>query len=97
MKPQLPLQTALELPYQEISNYLNKLWISEDIDNSGANTFSLIIWQPAWLEQCLVQKGLLKGPITGNLSPEIIEVAKEFILDQGLPITTSLNSEELLN
>ena len=96
MKPQLTLQTPLELPYQEISNYLNKLWISEDKDNSGANTFTLMVWQPAWLEQCLVQKGLVNGPITGNLSPEIIKVAKKFILDQGLPITTSLNSEELL-
>jgi len=56
MKPQLTLQTPLELPYQEISNYLNKLWISEDNDNSGANTFTLMVWQPAWLEQCLVQK-----------------------------------------
>ena len=96
-KPQLTLQTPLELPYQEISNYLNKLWISEDKDNSGANTFTLMVWQPAWLEQCLVQKGLVTGPITGNLSPEIIEVAKKFILDQGLPITTSPNSEEVLN
>ena len=40
MKPQLTLQTPLELPYQEISNYLNKLWISEDKDNTGANTFT---------------------------------------------------------
>ena len=97
MKPQLTLQTPLELPYQEISNYLKKLWISEDKDNSGANTFTLMVWQPAWLEQCLVQKGLVNGPITGNLSPEIIKVAKKFILDQGLPITTSLSSEELLD
>ena len=73
MKPQLTLQTPLELPYQEISSYLNKLWISEDKDNSGANTFTLMVWQPAWLEQCLVQKGLVPGPITGNLSPEIID------------------------
>jgi len=97
MKPQLTLQTPLELPYQDISNYLNKLWISEDKDNSGANTFTLMVWQPAWLEQCLVQKGLVNGPITGNLSPDIIEVAKKFILDHELPITTSLNSAELLN
>ena len=97
MKPQLTLQTPLELPYQEITNYLNELWMSEDKDNTGASTFTLTIWQPAWLEQCLVQKGLVNGPITGNLSPEIIEAAKKFILDAGLPITTSLNSEELLN
>ena len=50
MKPQLTLQTPLELPYQEISNYLNKLWIAEDNDKSGANTFTLMVWQPAWLE-----------------------------------------------
>ena len=97
MKPQLTLQTPLELPYQEISNYLNQLWISEDKDNSGANTFTLMVWQPAWLEQCLVQAGLINGPITGNLSPEVIQVAKKFILDQGLSHTTSLNNDELLN
>ena len=97
MKPQLTLQTPLELPYQEITNYLNELWISEDKDNTGANTFTLMVWQPAWIEQCLVQSGLVNGPITGNLSSEIIEKAKKFILDEGLPITTSLNSEELLN
>ncbi len=97
MKPQLTLQTPLELPHQEISNYLNQLWISEDEDNSGANTFTLMVWQPAWLEQCLVQSGLIRGPITGTLSPEIIRVAKKLIIDQGLSHTTSLNSEELLN
>ncbi len=97
MKPQLTLQTPLELPHKEISDYLKKLWISEDKDNSGANTFTLMVWQPAWLEQCLVQKGLTNGPITGNLTPEVIEVAKKFILDEGLPFTTSLNSEELIN
>ncbi len=97
MKPQLTLQTPLQLPHQEISNYLDQLWIAEKNDNSGANTFTLMVWQPAWLEQCLVQSGLIHGPITGNLSPEIIKVAKKFILDQGLPHTTSLNSDELLN
>ena len=59
MKPQLTLQTPLELPHQEISNYLNQLWISEDEDSSGANTFTLMVWQPAWLEQCLVKSGLI--------------------------------------
>ena len=81
MKPQLTLKTPLELPYQEISNYLNKLWTSEDKDNTGANTFTLMVWQPAWLEQCLVQKGLVSGPITGNLSPEIIDVCLLYTSD----------------
>ena len=60
MKPQLTLQTPLELPYQEISNYLNKLWISEDKDNTGANTFTLMVWQPAWLEQMFGSKRINK-------------------------------------
>ena len=97
MKPQLTLQTPLELPHQEISNYLNQLWISEDEDSTGANTFTLMVWQPAWLEQCLVQSGLINGPITGTLSPEIIKVAKNFILENGLSHTTSINSLEILN
>ena len=96
MKPQLTLQTPLELPFQEISNYLNQLWISEDTENSGANTFTLMVWQPAWLEQCLVQSDLISGPITGTLSPEIIKVAKKLIVDKGMSHTTSVNSEELL-
>ena len=97
MKPQLTPQPPPELPPQEISNYLNQLWIEEDKDNTGANTFTLVVWQPAWLEQCLVQTGLINGPITGNMSPEIIKVAKNFILNKGLPHTTSLSSSELLN
>jgi len=47
MKPQLTLQAPLELPYQEIADYLSKLWVSEDKDNTGANTFTLIVWQPS--------------------------------------------------
>ena len=84
MKPQLTLQTPLELPHQEISNYLKQLWTSEEEDSSGANTFTLMIWQPAWLEQYLVQLGLIDGPITGTLSPEIIKVAKNLIIEKGL-------------
>ena len=97
MKPQLTLQTPLELPYQEISTYLNQLWISEDEDSSGANTFTLMVWQPAWLEQCLVRSGLINGPITGSLTPEIIKLARKLMLDNGLSHTTSINSEDLLN
>ena len=97
MKPQLTLQTPLELPPQEISSYLKKLWIAEEEDGSGANTFSLVVWQPAWLEQCLVKKKLINGPITGNLSAEIINAAKALILEKGLPLATSLYSFELIN
>ena len=63
----------------KISKYLEKLWISEDEYNSGANTFSLTVWQPSWLEQSLVKRNLINGPITGHLSEEIIETAKNMI------------------
>ena len=96
MKPQLTLQTPLELPPQEISNYLKKLWISENESSLGANTFSLVVWQPSWLEQCLVKNNLISGPITGNLSQEIIKTAKDLILENRLPLATSLYSSKLI-
>ncbi len=97
MKPHLTLQTPLELPPKEISDYLEKLWLSEDADNSGANTFSLIVWQPSWLEQSLIKSKLINGPVTGNLTEEIISTAKNLILDNGLPLATSLYSKELID
>tara|TARA_B100000575_G_scaffold278358_1_gene265590 strand:+ start:508 stop:1812 length:1305 start_codon:yes stop_codon:yes gene_type:complete len=95
MKPQLTLQTPLELPPEEIYNYLNKLWITEGEYNAGANTFSLIVWQPSWLEQKLVKSNFINGPITGHLSEEIIIAAKNLILKNGLPLATSLYSKDL--
>ena len=97
MKPQLTLQTPLELPPQEISSYLNKLWISENEYSLGANTFSLVVWQPSWLEQCLVMNDYISGPITGNLSQEIIKTAKDLILKNRLPLATSLYSKKLID
>ena len=97
MKPQLTLQTPLELPAQEIHNYLKKLWISKDEIDSGANTFSLIVWQPSWLEQCLVKSKLINGPITGYLTEEIITAAKKLILENRLPLATPLHSRKLID
>ena len=97
MKPQLTLQTPLELPAHEIPNYLKKLWISKDELDSGANTFSLIVWQPSWLEQCFVRSKLINGPITGYLTEEIISAAKQLILQNGLPLATPLHSRELID
>ena len=97
MKPQLTLQTPLELPAHEIPNYLKKLWISKDELESGANTFSLIVWQPSWLEQCFVKSKLINGPITGYLTEEIITAAKKLILENGLPLATPLHSKKLID
>ena len=49
MSPQLTLQSPLQLPPEEIPSYLNKLWAQDPNDNKGANTFTLLVWQPAWI------------------------------------------------
>ena len=51
MSPQLTLQTPLQLPPAEIPTYLEQLWSHYERGDKGANTFCLIVWQPAWIEQ----------------------------------------------
>ena len=89
MSPQLTLQTPLQLPPAEIPTYLDQLWSNDGIGDKGANTFCLIIWQPAWIEQKLVRSGKLSGPIVGNQRIDLIEAAKQIILDGDLPNSTS--------
>ena len=62
MSPQLTLQTPLQLPPAEIPTYLDQLWSHDERGDKGANTFCLIIWQPAWIEQKLVKTGKISGP-----------------------------------
>tara|TARA_Y100001970_G_C14259029_1_gene877970 strand:- start:12856 stop:14166 length:1311 start_codon:yes stop_codon:yes gene_type:complete len=100
MKPQLTIQTPLQIPSSEIPSYLNQLWDEESTLNKGSNNFSLIIWQPAWLEQILVNTGKLKGPIVGYYREDVINIAREFILKEGLPLSTfplSKSLEKLLH
>ncbi len=89
MSPQLTLQTPLQLPPAEIPTYLDQLWSHDGIGDKGANTFCLIIWQPAWIEQKLVKSGKLSGPIVGNQRIDLIEAARQIILEGDLPNSTS--------
>ena len=89
MSPQLTLQTPLQLPPAEIPTYLDQLWSHEERGDKGANTFCLIIWQPAWIEQKLVKSGKLPGPIVGNQRIDLIEAARKIILEGNLPNSTS--------
>ena len=77
MSPQLTVQTPLQLPPAEIPSYLDQFWSHNQSGNKGANTFCLIVWQPAWMEQTLIKNGKLKGPIIGNQRLEIIEAARK--------------------
>ncbi len=88
MSPQLTVQTPLQLPPAEIPSYLDQFWSHNQSGNKGANTFSLIVWQPAWMEQTLIKNGKLKGPIIGNQRLEIIEAARKVILEENLPHST---------
>ena len=105
MSPQLTLQTPLQLPPAEIPTYLDQLWSHDGRGDKGANTFCLIIWQPAWIEQKLVKSGKLSGPIVGSQRIDLIEAARQIILDGELPNSTSpldfkvqdsIQSEELV-
>ena len=89
MSPQLTLQTPLQLPPTEIPTYLDQLWSHDERGDKGANTFCLIVWQPAWIEQKLVKTGQISGPIVGNQRNDLIEAAREIILKGDLPNSTS--------
>mgnify|MGYP001353267409 CR=1 FL=1 len=88
MSPQLTVQTPLQLPPSEIPSYLEQLWSNNETGNKGANTFSLLIWQPAWMEQKLIKSGKIKGPILGNQRLEIIEAARKVVIEENLPHST---------
>ena len=89
MSPQLTLQTPLQLPPAEIPTYLDQLWSNDERAGKGANTFCLIVWQPAWIEQKLVKTGKISGPIVGNQRVDLIEAARQIVLEGELPNSTS--------
>ena len=89
MSTQLTLHTPLQIPVSEIPSYLKQLWINEEDGNKGANTFCLLVWQPAWIEQQLVSNGAIPGPIIGNERKEIIEAARQIVLQNDLPPSTA--------
>jgi glucose-6-phosphate dehydrogenase assembly protein OpcA len=89
MAAQLTLQAPLELPPAEVTPYLERLWNSALEESRGAATFTLLVWQPSWLEQQMVRVGRIEGPIRGFSSTEMIEAAREAVVGCGLPISTA--------
>ncbi len=82
MSPQLTLQTPLQIPPQEIPGYLNSLWSNDLSESRGANTFCLLVWHPAWIEQKLVNIGRINGPILGNERTELVDEARKIVLEK---------------
>ena len=88
MSPQLTLQTPLELPPAEVIAYLEQLWSGDQSGGGGAPTFCLLVWQPSWVEQQLVRTGRLPGAITGVEREQLIEIARQVVVEAALPLST---------
>jgi glucose-6-phosphate dehydrogenase assembly protein OpcA len=89
MSTQLTLQAPLALPPTEVPSYLERLWSEELGSSHGAATFTLVVWEGAWLEQQLVRCGRLDGPITGLLNDTVLEAARAAAISCGLPLSTA--------
>ena len=97
MSPQLTLQTPLKLSLKEIPSYLDNLWSKENLGDNGANTFCLVIWQPAWIEQELGRTGKITSPVVGNQREEIIDAARKVVLEKNLPHITPPLDKTVIN
>jgi len=98
MSPQLTLQTPLELAPADVPTYLEQLWSPEQQGStgSGANTFCLLIWQPAWAEQQLIRTGRLAGPITGQQTESLVAAGRQAVIDAQLPSSTPPLAEAVI-
>ena len=89
MSAQLTLQAPLEIPPLEVVPYLQQLWHEGLEGASGAATFTLLVWEPSWLEQQLVRIGRVDGPITGLDRADVLESARELVGTLGFPPSTA--------
>jgi hypothetical protein len=89
MAAQLTLQAPLDIPPTEVSPYLERLWKGALEGTTGAATFTLLVWEPSWLEQQMVRTGLVEGPIRGLDREEVMEAARRAVGACGLPFSTA--------
>ncbi|MEB3333384.1 MAG: glucose-6-phosphate dehydrogenase assembly protein OpcA [Cyanobacteriota bacterium] len=89
MSAQLTLQAPLQIPPVEVVPYLQDLWHQGLEGASGAATFTLLVWEPSWLEQQLVRIGHVEGPITGLDRADVLASARDLIGALGLPHSTA--------
>ena len=89
MAAQITLQAPLEVPPTEVTPYLERLWSDGLPGSTGAATFTLLVWEPAWLEQQLVRLGHVEGPITGIDRDAVLNAARRLAPSLGLPPSTA--------
>ena len=97
MTTQLTLQTPIQLPPKEIPSYVDQLWAKDQPEKDGANTFCLLIWQPAWLEQELVRTGKINGPVLGTKSKKLINAARKLLIENKFPHETNPFDSKITN
>ncbi len=95
MAPQLTLQAPLELPPDQVPAYLETLWSQGLEGSAGAASFTLVVWEPSWLQQQLVRTGRIDGPISGLLPEDLLEAARSAVVDCGLALSTAPTAPEL--
>ncbi len=89
MAAQLTLQAPLALPPSDVTPYLERLWQGALESSVGAATFTLLVWEPSWLEQQMVRTGLVEGPIRGLDRLDVLDAARQAVGDCGLPFSTA--------
>ena len=95
MAAQLTLQAPTALPPQELAPYLERLWGEDLQHSSGAATFTLVVYEPSWLQQHLIRTGRVKASLTGLLERELIQAAKTAVPELGLPLSTAVMDQRL--
>ena len=95
MAPQLTLQAPLQLQPKDVQGYLQQLWLDGREGLTGAATFTLVVWEPAWLEQHLARLGKLQGPVMGSQRPCLIEAARGLTGTCNVPVATAPLSSAL--
>lgn len=95
MAPQLTLQAPLQLPPKDVQGYLQQLWLDGREGLTGAATFTLVVWEPAWLEQHLARLGKLQGPVMGSQRPCLVEAARSLTGACNVPMATAPLSSAL--
>lgn len=95
MAAQLTLQAPTALPPQEVAPYLERLWGEDLQHSSGAATFTLVVYEPSWLQQHLIRTGQVSGSLTGLLDRELIQAAQSLVPRLGLPLSTAVMDQRL--
>ncbi len=95
MAPQLTLQAPIELPPSDVPDYLNRLWQEQPSESGGAATFTLVVWEPSWLQQQLIRTGRIEGPISGLLDAPMLDAARQAVSELGLAACTAPMAPEV--